>query len=147
MKTAIEIVKGYLIPKLEKVSNFNIETSSEDFWESFVDSLLIFETNGKPIYKLITSCNLSNEVKEKLISKTPIIYSKLIKELAEEYVKGNTSKAIGILLNSKGTSFKGEVEFFYILKKASEIAERKRIKEELPLFFERLKNQISNSDQ
>jgi hypothetical protein len=135
MKTAIEIVKSDLMPKLEKVSNFDINELPEFFWEHFTESLLIFETNSKLIYKLIFGLKLDSKVKEKIISKIPGVFSKLVKELAEEYVHGNSSKAIEVLLSSKGESFKNEVEFFYALNKAIQIAERKRMKEEIHCFL------------
>lgn len=146
MKKSIDIVKSHLIPKLEKVSNFDISKLPEFFWEQFTEFLLTFETNAKPIYKLIFGLELDPEVTEKIISKIPNIFSKLVKELAEEYVNGTSSKAINVLLNSKGKAFKTEVEFFYVLNKAIQIVEQKRLKAEIPFFFERLKNEISDSE-
>lgn len=131
MKAAIEIVKSNLLPKLEKVNNLDINKLPEVFWEQFTEYLLTFESNSKPIYKLVLGLELDSEVKEKIVSKIPGVFSKLIKELAEEYVHGKTSKSIEVLLNSKGESFKSEVEFFYALNKAIRIAERKRMKEEI----------------
>jgi phage-related holin len=146
MKKSIDIVKIHLVPKLEKVYNFDINKLPEFFWEQFTESLLTFETNAKPIYKLIFGLELDPEITEKIISKIPDIFSKLVKELAEEYVNGSSSKAISVLLNSKGQAFKTEVEFFYVLNKAIKIAEQKRLKAEIPFFFERLKNEISDSE-
>jgi hypothetical protein len=131
MKTAIEIVKRNLLPKLEKVSSFEINKLPEFFWEQFTEFLLTFETNSKPIYTLVLGLELDSEVTEKIISKIPGVFSKLTKELAEEYVHGKVSKSIDILVNSKGESFKSEVEFFYVLNKAIRIVERKRMKEEI----------------
>nr|WP_315232349.1 hypothetical protein [uncultured Flavobacterium sp.] len=146
MKKSIDIVKIHLIPKLEKVSNFDNNTLPELFWEQFTESLLTFETNAKPVYKLIFGLEVDPEVTEKIISKIPNIFSKLVKELAEEYVNGTSSKAINVLLNSKGKAFKTEVEFFYVFNKAIQIVEHKRLKAEIPFFFERLKNEISDSE-
>ena len=146
MKKSIDIVKIHLVPKLEKVYNFDINTLPDFFWAEFAESLLTFETNAKPIYKLIFGLELDPEITEKIISKIPDIFSKLVKELAEEYVNGSSSKAINVLLNSKGQTFKTEVEFFYVLNKAIQITERKRLKAEIPFFFERLKNEISDSE-
>jgi phage-related holin len=146
MKKSIDIVKIHLVPKLEKVYNFDINKLPDFFWAEFTESLLTFETNAKPIYKLIFGLELDPEITEKIISKIPDVFSKLVKELAEEYVNGSSSKAISVLLNSKGQVFKTEVEFFYVLNKAIQITERKRLKAEIPFFFEMLKNKILDSE-
>jgi hypothetical protein len=146
MKTAIQIVQLHLIPKLGKVTDLDINILNEIFWINFTKSLLSFETDGKSLYQLFLDLNISPEIKEKIISKIPGTFSILISELAEEYVKGNNSEAINLLLNSKGKLFKEEVDFFRTLNEAVNIIERKRRKEELPFMFEKLQKKYLDGD-
>lgn len=138
MKIAIEIVQLYLVPKLAKASDLDIQALDETFWGNFTNSLLYFETDPKALYQVVLSLNINSKIKDKIISKIPGTFSILISELAEEYVKGNTSEAINILLNSKGTKFKEEVSFYSTLNKAISIVEKNTLKSELPGMFEKL---------
>lgn len=146
MKIAIEIVQLYLAPKLSKASNLDIQALDETFWKNFTNSLLYFEIDPKELYKLILSLNISSKIKDKIISKIPETFSILISELAEEYIKGNTSEAIRILLNSKGNKFKEEVSFFSTLPKAISIVERNTFKSELPGMFEKLQKKYIDGE-
>jgi hypothetical protein len=147
MKKAIEIVKSNLTPKLEKVNNFDSKSLDDFFWNKFTMALLTSETDSKPLYHLILNLDIDSEVKEKMISEIPQIYSLLISELAEEKVKGDTSEAIDILLNSVGKSFKEEVTFIENMNEAFEILEtKKRIIAELPFMYKKLQNDISDED-
>jgi hypothetical protein len=147
MKKAIEIVKSYLIPKLQKINNFDSKSLNDYFWNEFTMALLTSETDSKPLYQLILNLELNSEIKEKIISKIPKTYSLLIAELAEEKVKGDKSEAISILLNSNVKSFKDEVTFIENMNEAFEILEtKKRIIAELPFMYKKLQNDISNED-
>jgi hypothetical protein len=148
MKKAIEIVKSNLTPKLEKVNNFDSKSLDDFFWNKFTMALLTSETDSKPLYHLILNLDIDSEVKEKMISEIPQIYSLLISELAEEKVKGDTSEAIDILLNSVGKSFKEEVTFIENMNEAFEILEtKKRIIAELPFMYEKLQKDISDEEK
>ncbi|MBZ4042594.1 hypothetical protein [Flavobacterium hibisci] len=140
MKIAIDIVQFHLVPKLRKATDLGIQALDEFFWENFTNSLLNFETDPKSLYQFVLMSNISSTIKERIISKTPRTYSILISELAEEYVKGNTSEAIKMLLNSKGNKFKEEISFLSTLPKAIRIVEKNSLKSELPGMFEKLQN-------
>lgn len=146
MKIAIEIVQLYLAPKLAKASDQDIQALNETFWKNFTNSLLYFETDPKALYQSVLSLNISSKIKDKIISKIPRTFSILISELAEEYVKGNTSEAIKILLNSKGTKFKEEVSFYSTLGKAISIVEKNTLKSELPGMFEKLQKKYLDGE-
>lgn len=146
MKIAIEIVQLYLVPKLAKASDLDIQVLDETFWKNFTNSLFYFETDPKALYQLVLSLNISSKIKNKIISKIPRTFSILISELAEEYVKGNTSEAINILLNSKGTKFKEEVSFYSTLNKAISIVEKNTLKSELPGMFEKLQKKYLDGE-
>jgi hypothetical protein len=138
MKIAIDIVQFHLVPKLRKATDLDIQALDENFWENFTNSLLNFETDPKSLYQFVLNSNISSTIKERIISKIPRTFSILISELAEEYVKGNTSEAIEMLLNSKGNKFKEEVSFLSTVPKAISIVEKNSLKSELPGMFEKL---------
>ena len=136
MKVAIDIVKNNLLPKLENDTNFNNNKINASFWENFTLALLDFETDAKPIYAAVYGLELENA--EKIISKLPLIYADFIKELAENYVIGNDDAATIHLLQTKNATFETEVNYFKNLEKAIKNVERKRLKSELPVSYEKL---------
>ncbi len=146
MKKAIEIVQLYLVPKLTNATELDIKDLDQAFWENFTNSLLYFETDPKSLYHLVISLNISPKIKDKIISKIPGTFSVLIFELAEEYVKGNTSEAINLLLNSKGNKFKEKVSFYSTLPQAISMVERNLLKLELPNMFEKLQKKYLDNE-
>jgi hypothetical protein len=162
MRTAIEIVKSYLLPKIEEDIYFKPKSLPESFWEKFTLILLNFERNSGSsiegskesnivrhlIEKNVLELGLDSEIAERIILNSPRVLQILTRELAEEYVRGNNSEAIKIM-KSKRNFFRKEVRYFYVLYSAAQISERKRIKQELPFLFEKLKTEIakSNNDQ
>jgi hypothetical protein len=144
MKTAIQIVQQHIISELSRTINDNI--FSETFWSDFTTSIILFETYPKQIYQLVLDSKLPSEIIEELISAIPSTFSILISELAQEYVKGHTSEATTMLLNSKETIFKEEVKFFVTLNKAVNIMERQKMKSVLPDMFEKLQKKYLDNE-
>ena len=99
MELAIDIVKSILLPKLEKDTNFDSNITDATFWESFATALLDFEKDDTTCKTAISNLGLNNP--ERIISKLPNIYNSYVNELAENFVLGNESEAIGSLLKSK----------------------------------------------
>ncbi|HSD07661.1 hypothetical protein [Flavobacterium sp.] len=144
MKTAIDIVQSVLLPKLEKDASFDADKTNIAFWESLATELLDFEKDTKPVYSIIFSLELADS--EKVITKLPVVYSTYIKELAENYVLKQTSKATDYLLESNNETFLKEVDFLQTMQKAIKSVERKRIKRDLPNSYERLTFELSEND-
>ena len=144
MKTAIDILKSIVLPKLEKDLRFDVQKTNVDFWEKFSTDLLHFEEDAKPLYAGIYSLELADA--EKVIAQLPNIYSKFIKELAETYVLGETSAATDYLLKTNNEAFLQEVHFLQTMQQAIKSVERKRIKEDLPNSYERLVFELSETD-
>lgn len=144
MKTAIDILKSIVLPKLEKDLRFDVQKTNVDFWEKFSTDLLHFEEDAKPIYASIYSLELSDA--EKVIAKLPDLYSKFIKELAETYVVGESSEATDYLLKTKNENFCKEVSFLKTMQQAIKSVERKRIKADLPNSYDRLVFELSETD-
>jgi hypothetical protein len=126
MELAIDIVKSILLPKLEKDANFDNNKADATFWESFATSLLDFEKNGALCKTVIYSLALNKP--ERMIAKLPNVYNLYIKELAENYVLGNESEAIEMLLKSKNQVFNEEVRFLNNLEEAITEIEHEKIK-------------------
>jgi hypothetical protein len=144
MKLATAILKKLLLPKLEKDSKFEVSKITESFLESFAKSFCDFEKDTESVYQILYLLELNDT--EKINSKLAIIYTAFIKELAENYVLGNSSEVIDYLVDSNNNTFKKEVEFFTNLKNAITKIERKRIKEELPTAFDKLTFEISDNE-
>lgn len=144
MKTAIDILKSIVLPKLEKDLRFDVQKTNVDFWEKFATDLLHFEEDAKPIYTCIYSLELSDA--EKVMAQLPNIYSKFIKELAETYVVGESSEATDYLLKTNNEAFLQEVHFLQTMQQAIKSVERKRIKADLPNSYERLVFELSETD-
>lgn len=136
MKRATATLKNLLLPKLEKDSKFEVSKLSESFLESFVTALCDFEKNTEPVHELLWQLELEDTTK--IISKLETIYMAFIKEMAEHFVLGNSSEISTLLLETKNPTFEKEVLFFTHLKNAIAKIERKRIKEELPDYFNKL---------
>ncbi len=126
MELAIDIVKSILLPKLEKDANFDNNKADATFWESFATSLLDFEKNDALCKTAIYSLALNKP--ERMIAKLPNVYNLYIKELAENYVLGNESEAIEMLLKSKNQVFNEEVRFLNNLEEAITEIEHEKIK-------------------
>lgn len=144
MKLATAILKKLLLPKLEKDSKFEVSKITESFLESFAKSFCDFEKDTESVYQILYRLELNDT--EKINSKLAAIYIAFIKELAENYVLGNSSEVIDYLVDSKNKTFEKEVEFFTNLKNAITKIERKRIKEELPTAFDKLTFEISDNE-
>jgi hypothetical protein len=144
MKTAIAIVQNIILPKLEKDSKFSEEKVDTAFWEKFATDLLHFEEDAKPIYASIYSLELDNP--EKIIDKLPHIYAQFLKQLAESYVLDQTSDATDYLLRTNNQSFLKEIDFLKTMQQAIKSVERKRIKADLPISYERLTFELSETD-
>jgi hypothetical protein len=126
MELAIDIVKSILLPKLEKDANFDNNKADATFWESFATSLLDFEKNDALCKTAIYSLALNKP--ERMIAKLTNVYNLYIKELAENYVLGNESEAIEMLLKSKNQVFNEEVRFLNNLEEAITEIEHEKIK-------------------
>jgi hypothetical protein len=144
MKLATAILKKLLLPNLEKDSKFEVSKITDSFLESLAKSFCDFEKDTESVYKILYRLELNDT--EKINSKSAIIYTAFIKELAENYVLGNSSEVIDYLVDSNNNTFKKEVEFFTNLKNAITKIERKRIKEELPTGFDKLTFEISDNE-
>ena len=136
MRLATALLKNLLLPKLEKDSQFEVSKITESFLESLVTALCDFEKNTKPIHELLWQLELDDT--NKIISKLETIYMVFIKEMAEHFVLGHSSEISTFLLETKNPIFEKEVLFFTHLKNAIAKTERKRIKEELPDYFNKL---------
>ena len=86
MELAVNILKNILLPQLDKDFNFDSTKINNSFLDTISLALIAFENDAKPIYTIIYSLELEDV--EKIISKLPLIYSTIIKELAEQYVLG-----------------------------------------------------------
>lgn len=144
MKTAIDTVKNLVIPTLEKDTKFFEQKVNDYFWEKFATDLVHFEEDAKPIYTRIYSLELADA--EKVIAQLPNIYSKFIKELAETYALGETSKATEYLVKTNNEAFLQEVHFLQTMQQAIKSVERKRIKADLPNSYDRLVFELSETD-
>jgi hypothetical protein len=138
------VIKNTLLPKLEKDPKFSEEKVDSDFWEKFTHDLLRFEEDAKPLYAHIYSLELAEA--EKVIDTLPSVYSKFLKELAENYVLGQTSDATNYLLETNNAVFLKEVQFLKSMQQAIKSVERKRIKADLPKSYERLIFELSDAD-
>ncbi|TRX01352.1 hypothetical protein [Flavobacterium gawalongense] len=144
MKTATVLVKNIILPQLEKDPKFDVQKTNADFWGTFTNDLLRFEEDAKPLYASIYSLELDGA--EKVISKLSGVYSKLLKELAESYVLGQSSEATEYLLKSNNDHFLKEVRFLQTMEQAIKSVERKRIKSDLPNTYDRLAFELSETD-
>ena len=148
MKKAKDIIKSYLVPKLQKIKEFETESLNESFWFEFTVALLNFESDPKSLYVLVLNLHLNSDIKDKIISKIPKMYSLLISELAEEKLKGNKSEAVSILITNKSKAFEDEFAFITSVRVSFELLQnKKRIIEELPFMYEMLQKDISNNDK
>lgn len=136
MEKSIEILKSLLIPELEKDIYFKSITINDFFWETFLQTFLNFENDAKFSYELIYGMRLNDE--ENIFNKLPVIYSNLIKELAELYILEIKDDAINFLIQNNNLEFQKEVTFLKTIQNVIKKVERKRIKTELPNSHERL---------
>lgn len=144
MVKSIEIVKSLLIPKLEKDIFFQRIKFKDAFWETFILSFLNYENDAKPTYELIYALQLNDS--EKIFDKLPNIYSKLVKELAENYVLGNHDNATNHLFQSKNKTFLAHVSFLQAMQQGIKKVERQNIKSNLPKSYERLTFELSDNE-
>jgi hypothetical protein len=142
MNKAIEILQLLLVPKLEMDARYDKTKVNAAFWERFVIAFLDYESDKKPVYALLYSLELENV--EKLFDKLPKIHSHFIKELAENYVLGNSDNATTHLIATKNPTFLARVSFFQTLEQVIKKVERKNIKSNLPKSFERLTFKVSD---
>jgi hypothetical protein len=140
MEKSVQIIKALLIPILEKDIKYNSLVLNDSFWETFLTTFLKFEDDAKSTYELIYQLELKDV--EKIFTKLPSIFSKLLNELAELYVLEENDKAIDFLLSQNNVEFQKQVSFFKALKNNIIISERKRIKNDLPNTYERLSFEI-----
>lgn len=143
METTL-VIKNILLPKLEKDPKFSEKKVDSAFWEKLTTDLVHFEEDAKPLYASIYSLELDNP--EKIIDKLPNIYAQFLKELAENYVLGQTSDAINYLLETNNAVFLKEVQFLKSMQLAIKSVERKDIKAHLPKSYERLIFELSDAD-
>ena len=144
MKTAINILQNIILPELEKDSKFEIQKTNAIFWINITNDLLHFEQDAKPVYANIYSLELDNPIK--ITTKLPDFFNSYIKLIAEDYVLGQTYEEIDFLLKFKNETFAKEVNFLQNLKQVVKSVERKKIKENLPKYYERLTFEISEND-
>lgn len=144
MKTATVLVKNIILPQLEKDLKFDVQKTNAYFWETFINDLLRFEEDAKPLYASIYSLELDDA--EKVIAKLSGVYSKFLKELAENYVLGQVSGATDSLLKTNNDIFLKEVHFLQTLQQAIKSVERKRIKADLPNSYDQLAFELSETD-
>jgi hypothetical protein len=145
MKLAIDIVKSILLPKLEKDANFDNIKTDAIFWESFAAKLIDFEKDETKCKTVINNLGLNNP--EKIISKLSNINNLFINELAENYVLGNESEAIDLLMKLNNQVFNEEVRFLSNLEEAITEIERDRIKAELPTAYDSLVAELNEKDK
>ncbi|EIJ38789.1 hypothetical protein JoomaDRAFT_1782 [Galbibacter orientalis DSM 19592] len=136
MERGIRIIKDILsnsIPPehLERVN-----------WDEVLNGFVVFKSNQKPLYTEIYKLELNDP--EKLIFQLPKLYRNFIEEVAEDYVLGNISKTSEILTQSQ--DFVKRVHYLKTLRNVITKAERNRIKEELPLAYQRVTFQPSEKD-
>jgi hypothetical protein len=141
MEKSIEILKSLLIPEIEKDAYYKRITINDFFWESFLQNFLDFENDAKFCYELIYGMQLNNP--EVIFEKFPVIYSNLIKELAELYILEIKDDAINFLIQNDNLEFQKEVTFLKTIQNVIKKVERKRIKTELPNYYERLTFELS----
>lgn len=137
METGIRIIKDILSnsipPKyLGKVN-----------WEGMLNGFLVYDSDQKPLYTEVYKLELNDP--EKLISQLPKLYKSFIEEVAEDYVLGNVSKKASEIL-TQNQDFVKRVHYLKTLKNVITKVERKRVKEELPLAYQRITFQPNEKD-
>ena len=144
MKTSAEIIRYIVLPYLEQDVHFDNSKTTPEFWNHFASNIVQYDTDSKPLYKVIYSLGLDNA--EILITILPKIYSQFINELAENYVLGNATESADYLITNKNATFSKNVTFFKTLQQAIKNIERKRIKEGFTKSFNRLSFELSEED-
>src|SRR5690606_10804671 len=111
-------------------------------WELMINGFLVFENDQQPLYNEIYKLELNDP--EKVISRLPKLYRNFIEEMAEDYVLESISKIPEILKENK--DFVEKVHYLKTLKNVITKVERKKIKEELPLAYQRVTFQPNEKD-
>ena len=144
MKKSEQIIKSLVLPVLEKDNNFNQLNLNDDFWKAFTSSILLYENDAKPIFKVVYELQLKDP--EKVIKNLTSIHANFIKELAELHVLEGCDEAIDILLAKNDKLFLEQVNYFKTVKGVITKLERERIKEELPKAYEKVTFEIPEND-
>ncbi|NRT15272.1 hypothetical protein HNP99_001619 [Flavobacterium sp. 28A] len=138
MKIEQQIVKDQILFELGEEHSLDNNLFNEKFWTDFTNAILLFESDSRKVYKMVLTLHIDARIIEKIISIIPEIFGILILELAQEYVEGHASETTIMLVNSKETLLKKEIDMFSNLNKATNMIERQRIKTELPTMFDKL---------
>lgn len=133
-----------MLPVLEKDNNFNQLNLNDDFWKAFTSSILLYENDAKPIFKVVYELQLKDP--EKVIKNLTSIHANFIKELAELHVLEGSDEAIDILLANNSKLFIEQVNYFKTVKGVITKLERERIREELPKAYEKVTFEIPEND-
>lgn len=144
MKKSEQIIKSLVLPVLEKGNNFNQSNLNDDFWKAFTSSILLYENDAKPIFKVVYELQLKDP--EKVIKNLTSIHTNFIKELAELHVLEGSDEAIDILLANNSKLFIEQVNYFKTVKGVITKLERERIREELPKAYEKVTFEIPEND-
>ncbi|MFO7719915.1 MAG: hypothetical protein R6W85_05670 [Gillisia sp.] len=136
------IAKDVLFPYLEQDRAF--QKVPGEFWQTFLNGLLDYEHDPKPIFEALYRLELKDP--EKIIQRLPHIYNNFLEDLAEQYVMG---KAYGIVQKSgllKNTRFREHILFFKDLQNVMAIFEREKMIEELPAAYSAISEEISDEE-
>lgn len=134
MEKEIQILQDLFIPVLQKDERFDASKCDSAFWKKVLQEFIDYKQDSKPFYATIYSLELADS--DKIINKLENLQHSFLDQLAEEYVLGYASEIV-TRLEQNNPYFKERVEFYKNLEKAIILSERKRIKSELPVMFEK----------
>ena len=134
MEKEVQILQNLFIPVLQKDERFDASKCDGLFWNKITSEFINFELDKKPFYASIYSLELADA--ENIINKLENLQLTFLEQLAEENVLGYTSEVI-VKLEETNPYFNEKLQFYKNLEKAIILAERKRIKSELPTMFEK----------
>lgn len=137
------ILKNIITPIIEKYNEGTVVAITDQQWALFANYFIDFDKGESQTINFINQLNLENT--SQISKELPEIYTNFIAQLAEEHVIGNQSSLIDKLIDSDNIEFKERVLFFKNLKNVVTKLERKRIKEELPILYEKLEYQIDET--
>lgn len=134
MEKEVQILQNLFISVLQKDERFDASKCDGLFWNKITSEFINFEQDKKPFYASIYSLELADA--ENIINKLENLQLTFLEQLAEENVLGYTSEVI-VKLEETNPYFNEKLQFYKNLEKAIILAERKRIKTELPTMFEK----------
>lgn len=130
------IIKNLILPIVIKSAKVDVSSAPETYWNQFANDFISYEIDASPIYSTLFKLELQNP--EDVFQKLPKAYSDFINELAEGYVFGNENELTRKLVESNNDTFLKQVSFLKTMKAVITKVERKALKKNLPLAYDRL---------